>query len=175
MAEPCGGTVPEVPCMCVPTRKTKAVSVAMRVPTRKTTWSGEQVPRRVRVALPTTSRLRRTSAPRFLPGDRAGGSRKCERCHGRCHGRCIPQRPRCRIDLPAAGCRWRGAQRLHAHRAEVAQRFAGTFLSNCQRTAARRGRGRNQKPGTRTSPGVPEVKPSFLKTYSGTTLCKAVF
>jgi hypothetical protein len=34
------------------------------------------------------------------------------------------------------------SQALHAHRAEVAKRFPGTFLSNCQRTAARRGRDR---------------------------------
>ena len=48
------------------------------------------------------------------------------------------------------------SQLLHAHRAEVANRFPATFLSNTQRTAARRGRTRNQKPGARTSPGVPE-------------------
>ena len=43
------------------------------------------------------------------------------------------------------------SQALHAHRAEVAKRFPGAFLSNCQRTAARRGRTRNQR-GQRTRP-----------------------
>ena len=38
------------------------------------------------------------------------------------------------------------SQALHAHRAEVAARFPGTFLSNCQRTAARRGRTRKCMP-----------------------------
>ena len=37
------------------------------------------------------------------------------------------------------------SQAMNAHRKEVANNFPGTFLSNCQRTAARRGRTRNQR------------------------------
>jgi hypothetical protein len=41
------------------------------------------------------------------------------------------------------------SQALHSHKKEVAKEFRVAFLSNCARTAARRGRARNQRPVAR--------------------------
>ena len=48
------------------------------------------------------------------------------------------------------------SQQLMSHRLTVAKTFRGTFLSNCQRTAARRGRTRYQRP-ERTAGVMPEA------------------
>jgi hypothetical protein len=65
------------------------------------------------------------------------------------------------------------SQALHSHRAVVANKFPAAFLSNCQRTAARRGRARNQRPAQRPaqrpilSHGQPEA---VIQTFVAWTM-----